>query len=70
MDDQGELTRRYTEEALTFINQNSKKPFFLYLAHSMPHIPLGVTSDFNDKNEVDIQINPMHSTEVIVDSQL
>ena len=51
MDDQGELTRRYTEEALTFINQNSKKPFFLYLAHSMPHIPLGVTSDFNDKKQ-------------------
>jgi len=29
-----------------------------------------VNSIFNDKNEVDIQINPMHSTEVIVDSQL
>ena len=51
IDDQGKLTSRYTEEALAFIKQNKKKPFFLYLAHSMPHIPLGVTSGFNNKNQ-------------------
>lgn len=34
------LTRRYTEEAIRFIEQASDKPFFLYLAHSMPHVPL------------------------------
>ena len=34
------LTRRYTDEAVRFIDANRSRPFFLYLAHSMPHIPL------------------------------
>lgn len=40
--DQTTLTHRYTEEALTFIrsSQAAGKPFFLYLAHTMPHVPL------------------------------
>jgi len=40
--DQHTITRRYTDEALSFIrnSQKEKKPFFLYLAHSMPHVPL------------------------------
>ena len=37
--DQTQLTTRYTEEALQFIRDNREKPFFLYLAHSMPHVP-------------------------------
>ncbi|QBG48815.1 arylsulfatase [Verrucomicrobia bacterium S94] len=37
--DQTTLTRRYTEEAVAFIHENKDKPFFLYLAHSMPHRP-------------------------------
>ena len=42
------LTRRYTEEALKFIDANRSRPFFLYLAHSMPHIPLARSSDYVD----------------------
>ncbi len=38
--DQNTITRRYTEKAVEFIEQNKSQPFFLYLAHSMPHIPL------------------------------
>ena len=38
--DQTTITRRYTEEAIKFIQSHQEKPFFLYLAHSMPHIPL------------------------------
>lgn len=38
--DQTQLTRRYTEESLRFITNNADNPFFLYLPHSMPHIPL------------------------------
>jgi arylsulfatase A-like enzyme len=34
------LTRRYTEEAIQFIHANKKKPFFLYFAHTYPHVPL------------------------------
>jgi arylsulfatase A-like enzyme len=40
------LTKRYTEEAIKFINENRAHPFFLYLAHSLPHIPLARSSDF------------------------
>lgn len=39
-DDQRQLTRRYTEEAVTFIQSHHERPFCLYLAHSMPHVPL------------------------------
>ncbi len=44
--DQDELTRRYTERAVQFIESNRKRPFFLYLAHSMPHVPLGASRAF------------------------
>lgn len=37
--DQGQLTRLYTEEAIRFIEQNRDQPFFLYLAHTFPHVP-------------------------------
>jgi arylsulfatase A len=40
------LTKRYTEEAIGFINKNRTKPFLLYLAHSMPHIPLARSAEF------------------------
>jgi len=40
------LTKRYTEEAIKFINDNRARPFFLYLAHSLPHIPLARSSEF------------------------
>ncbi|MFY9569948.1 MAG: sulfatase, partial [Blastocatellia bacterium] len=40
------LTRRYTEEAIHFISRNKNKPFLLYLAHSMPHIPLAASRKF------------------------
>ena len=49
--DQDQLTVRYTERAVSFIERNAKEPFFLYLAHSMPHVPLGVSSAFRDSSE-------------------
>ncbi|MDH6305347.1 arylsulfatase A-like enzyme [Parabacteroides sp. PF5-5] len=49
--DQGELTTLYTERAVRFIKQNKEKPFFLYLAHSMPHVPLAVSDKFKGKSE-------------------
>lgn len=42
------ITRRYTDRAITFITENKDKPFFLYLPHSMPHIPLFVPEDAKD----------------------
>jgi arylsulfatase A len=50
--DQGTLTQRYTEEALQFIRSNRDRPFFLYLPHTMPHIPLYASPDFEGKSEI------------------
>ena len=47
---QDTLTRRYTEEAITFIEGEKGKPFFLYLAHNMPHIPLHASDRFRGKS--------------------
>ncbi len=47
---QSTLTKRYTEEAVKFIKSSQSKPFFLYLAHTMPHVPLHVSDDFRGKS--------------------
>ncbi|HEY1191630.1 MAG TPA: sulfatase-like hydrolase/transferase [Gemmata sp.] len=47
--DQAQLTRQYTERAVRFISDNRAKPFFLYVAHSMPHVPLFVSDGFKGK---------------------
>ncbi len=49
--DQGSLTTIYTERAVSFINKNKDKPFFFYLAHSMVHVPLGVSDKFKGKSK-------------------
>lgn len=51
LDDQAELTTTYTEYAVDFINRSAKNPFFLYFAHSMPHVPLAVSDKFKGKSE-------------------
>jgi arylsulfatase A-like enzyme len=50
-DDMNQLTRWYTERALKFIEQNKDKPFFLYVAHTMPHVPLGASEKFRGKTQ-------------------
>ena len=49
--DQTTLSQRYTEEAVKFIEENKNKPFFLYLPHTMPHIPLFASEKFKGKSE-------------------
>ena len=44
--DQRTITRRYTEEAMAFIRAHRERPFFLYLAHNLPHVPLFASADF------------------------
>ena len=44
--DQRYLTKKYTAKALDFIERNKSTPFFLYLAHAMPHKPLAASGDF------------------------
>ena len=45
------ITGDYTKEALNYIEKNKDNPFFLYLAHNMPHIPVGASKDFKGKSE-------------------
>ncbi|WP_020529069.1 sulfatase family protein [Flexithrix dorotheae] len=49
--DQSQLTTQYTEKAKAFIKAQEDKPFFLYLAHSMPHLPLFVSDKFKGKTD-------------------
>lgn len=51
IENQAELTTLYTETAINFIERNKEEPFFLYLAHSMPHVPLAVSSKFKGKSD-------------------
>ncbi|MBV8818835.1 MAG: sulfatase-like hydrolase/transferase, partial [Acidobacteriaceae bacterium] len=44
------LTPRYTEHALKFIAENRNSPFFLYMPHTYPHIPLGASDRFRGKS--------------------
>jgi arylsulfatase A len=46
--DQRTITRRYTDRAIEFVTTNKDNPFFLYLPHTMPHIPLYVPQDVYD----------------------
>ena len=48
--DQTTLTRRYTEEAVRFIREQKDRPFFLYIAHTFPHVPLFASDQFRGKS--------------------
>ena len=50
--DQTALTGQYTNESIKFIRDahSQKRPFFLYLAHTMPHTPLAVDKRFEGKS--------------------
>ena len=49
--DQELLTTQYTERAVSFIEKNKDKPFFVYLPHSMVHVPLYVSDKFKGKSK-------------------
>jgi len=44
------ITADYTREAIAWIRAHRQHPFFLYLAHNMPHIPLGASARFKGKS--------------------
>ena len=49
--EQSTLTERYTKKALEFITAHQNQPFFLYIPHTMPHIPLYASKAFEGKSE-------------------
>ncbi|MBB5036967.1 sulfatase family protein [Prosthecobacter dejongeii] len=48
--DQSQFTRRITEKAVSFIRRNEKKPFFLYVPHVMPHVPIFASDRFKGQS--------------------
>jgi len=48
--DQSEFTRRFTERACAFIAKNSERPFFLYVPHVMPHVPIFASGKFKGRS--------------------
>lgn len=44
--DMSKITKRYTDEAIKWIGENKEHPFFLYLAHTMPHYPVAAREQF------------------------
>ena len=55
--DQRTITRRCTQKAIDFVKANKDKPFFVYVPHSMPHIPLYVPDDVQDPDPKNAYIN-------------
>ena len=55
--DQRTVTRRYTQKAIDFVKEHRDESFFVYLPHSMPHIPLYVPDDVRDPNPKNAYIN-------------
>jgi len=45
------FTQRYTKEAIRIIKDRQNKPFFLYLAHNMPHVPIFASENFKGKSK-------------------
>ncbi|MBM4093201.1 MAG: sulfatase [Planctomycetes bacterium] len=52
--DQTTLTRRYTEYAQQFIRENKDAPFFVYFAHTFPHVPMFASAAFKGKSRAGI----------------
>ena len=47
--DQATLTQRYTQKSIEFIKQNKENPFFLFLSHHLPHIPIHLSKEYENK---------------------
>ncbi|MCL4115401.1 UNVERIFIED_CONTAM: hypothetical protein GTU68_027845 [Idotea baltica] len=48
---QNTIIKRYSEETISYIKENKNKPFFVYLAHNLPHVPLFVSKEFEGKSK-------------------
>jgi arylsulfatase len=51
LEEQGLLTKKLTERAVSFIKKNKNKPFFLYVPHPMPHVPIAASPAFKGKSK-------------------
>ncbi|MEM1324674.1 MAG: sulfatase [Bacteroidota bacterium] len=51
LEEQSQITKQYTKRAVQFITDHKDQPFFLYVPHSMPHVPLYASDDFKGKSK-------------------
>ncbi|MEO6965579.1 MAG: sulfatase [Acidobacteriaceae bacterium] len=58
--DRSQLTQQYTKQAVEFIDRAKDKPFFLYMAHSYPHIPLFASKEFRGKSPLGLYGDVVH----------
>jgi len=49
--DQSTFTKMFTEASVKFIEANKSRPFFLYVPHVMPHVPIAASADFKGKSQ-------------------
>ena len=49
--DQTTITQRYTDEAIRFMQESGNDPFFIYLPHSMPHMPVYASAEFSGRSK-------------------
>lgn len=69
-EEQSHLTGDYTKRAVRFIEKNREKPFFLYLAHSMVHVPLFAGKEYNGKSGKGLFADVMREVDASVGSIL
>lgn len=51
LEDQARLTKRFTDAAIAFIRKNKYRPFFAYIPHPMPHVPIQASLEFKGKSK-------------------
>lgn len=51
LNDQAKLTGMFTDAAIDFIKRNKRNPFFAYIAHPMPHVPINASEEFRGKSK-------------------
>jgi arylsulfatase A len=66
MPEQARLTRRYTQRSVDFIRRNRDRPFFLYLAHSMPHVPIFPSPEFAGRTGLGSYADVIHEIDASV----
>jgi len=49
--EQSQFTKRFTERAVDFIERHASQPFFLYIPHVMPHVPIFASEQFNGRSQ-------------------
>lgn len=68
--DQSLFTKRFTERAIEFIERNKTRPFFLYLPHVMPHVPIFASEQFRGKSQLGLYGDVMEELDWSVDEIL